>query len=71
MRSTQVIEMSGYLIDEKLQIARKHLLPRQIMSNGLPPEALHVPDATLAGGDGHAATITKLRLWCNGIEARW
>ena len=31
----EIIEMNGYTIEEKIQIAKKHLLPKQIKSHGL------------------------------------
>jgi ATP-dependent Lon protease len=43
----EFIELSGYTAAEKLQIARRYLLPRQIEENGLKPEQIDVPDATL------------------------
>ena len=44
----ELIEMSGYLLDEKLHIAQRHLLPRQLMANGLPPDAIALSETTLA-----------------------
>jgi ATP-dependent Lon protease len=37
----EIIRLSGYTEDEKLEIVRRHLLPRQLMENGLAPEDLH------------------------------
>jgi ATP-dependent Lon protease len=34
----EVIELSGYTEEEKLRIARRHLIPKQIRENGLSPE---------------------------------
>jgi ATP-dependent Lon protease len=31
----EVIELSGYIVEEKMEIARRHLLPRQLRANGL------------------------------------
>jgi ATP-dependent Lon protease len=36
----EVIRLSGYTEEEKLQIARRHLLPRQLEENGLTPAQL-------------------------------
>lgn len=36
----ELIEVSGYLVEEKIEIARRHLLPRQIENHGLKPEEL-------------------------------
>jgi ATP-dependent Lon protease len=43
-----VIELSGYTIPEKVGIARKFLLPRQIEANGLEGKQLTVSDGALA-----------------------
>ncbi len=34
----EVIELAGYTEEEKLEIARRHLIPKQIKENGLPSE---------------------------------
>ncbi len=44
----EVIKLSGYLASEKLQIAKKHLVKRQITRSGLQPEQIIIPDETLA-----------------------
>ena len=36
----EIIRLSGYLDQEKLQIARQFLVPRQLRQNGLPPESV-------------------------------
>jgi endopeptidase La len=43
----EIIQLSGYSEQEKLLIARKYLLPRQIGEHGLPPEAMEITDAAL------------------------
>jgi ATP-dependent Lon protease len=43
----EIIELNGYTASEKLEIARRHLLPRQIAENGLTPEQIIVPDETI------------------------
>ncbi len=45
----EMIKLSGYIASEKLQIAKKHLLKRQIEKSGLAPEQLSLPDKTLSG----------------------
>ena len=42
-----VIELPGYTRTEKLHIARKYLLPRQLTENGLKPAQLRITDAAL------------------------
>jgi ATP-dependent Lon protease len=43
----EVIECSGYVMDEKLAIARKYLLPRQIKESGLDLPDVSVGDESL------------------------
>jgi ATP-dependent Lon protease len=43
----EVIELTGYTEEEKLQIARRYLLPRQLKANGLTAEQLQVSEAAL------------------------
>ena len=33
----ELIELNGYTLDEKREIARRYLLPKKIAENGLPP----------------------------------
>ncbi len=43
----EVIEVSSYTEEEKLQIAKKHLLRRQIRENGLPAGSVRMTDAAI------------------------
>jgi len=43
----EVIELSGYVEDEKLHIARRFLVPKQVAENGLTGAALSFSDAAL------------------------
>ncbi len=43
----EIIEMSSYTFDEKEQIARIHLIPKQIKEHGLTPEQLTIDDEAL------------------------
>jgi len=45
---TEMIRIDGYTDREKVEIARDHLLPRQVRSVGLEPEELEVTEAALA-----------------------
>lgn len=36
----ELIEMTGYLMEEKVEIARKHLIPKELENHGLKPEQL-------------------------------
>jgi len=43
----EVIELQGYTALEKKEIARRHLIPRQLQQAGLPEGAVSIEDATL------------------------
>ncbi len=43
----EIIELAGYSEEEKLAIAQKYLLPRQIAKAGLPDNALQLPEEAL------------------------
>jgi len=43
----EVIELPGYIEREKLEIARRHLLPRQLEASGLTPDDLSISGAAL------------------------
>lgn len=43
----EIIQLSSYIDDEKVQIAKRHLLPKQIVAHGLPKNALTIPDDAL------------------------
>ncbi len=43
----ELIEVSGYTTEEKVQIARKHLLPKQLRDHGLKPDQLKLSKAVL------------------------
>ncbi|UVK79397.1 MAG: Lon protease [Sodalis sp. Ffu] len=45
----EVIRLSGYTEDEKLNIARQHLLAKQLERNALKPCELTIEDSTLVG----------------------
>ncbi|MEZ4338002.1 MAG: endopeptidase La [Sandaracinaceae bacterium] len=74
----EVIEISGYTTQEKVQIAKRHLVPKQLEKHGLPEGALDVDDATLdqivreytreAGVRQLTREIAKL---CRGVALDW
>ncbi len=43
----EVIELAGYTEEDKLEIARRHLIPKQLEENGLTPENLRFTDDAL------------------------
>ena len=44
----EIIELTGYTEEEKVAIAEKYLIPRQIKENGVPPEMMEFPSASVA-----------------------
>jgi ATP-dependent Lon protease len=44
----ELLRLAGYSEEEKAQIARQYLIPRQVSETGLKPEQLSIPDDTLA-----------------------
>jgi len=43
----EIIELSGYTVEEKMEIAKRHLLPKQIELHGLKPEMFKINNAAL------------------------
>jgi len=43
----EVITLAGYTEEEKVHIARRYLIPRQLAENGLPPASVAIDDATI------------------------
>ena len=43
----EIIELSGYTTDEKLNIAKRHLVPRQLKTHAIAPELLSITDQAL------------------------
>ncbi|HEY7442564.1 MAG TPA: endopeptidase La [Vicinamibacterales bacterium] len=43
----EVLELPGYTEEEKLKIAREHLVAKQVANHGLKPEEATIPDAAL------------------------
>ncbi|HEY4449123.1 MAG TPA: endopeptidase La [Steroidobacteraceae bacterium] len=44
----EIIELSGYTVEEKLQIAKRYLVERQLKANGLEASRVTITDAALA-----------------------
>ena len=44
----EVIQLPGYTAEEKMHIARRYLVPRQLEANGLKPEQIEITDGALA-----------------------
>ena len=64
----EVIELPGYTEQEKLQIAVRYLLPRQVRENGI-PDGMSDGQATRPSGRSSAATPT--RRGCETWSASW
>ncbi len=43
----ELIDVSGYIIEEKIEIARRHLLPKQLKNHGLEVNDLEIPKKTM------------------------
>ena len=43
----EIIEVSGYTVEEKLEIAKRHLLPKQLKENGITESKIQFPDEIL------------------------
>ncbi len=43
----ELIEMSGYLVEEKIEIATRHLIPKQLENHGVKPGELNIPAKVL------------------------
>jgi ATP-dependent Lon protease len=43
----EIIELNGYSLEEKIAIARRHLIPKQLKEHGLEPHHIELSDETL------------------------
>lgn len=43
----EIIDIAGYLAEEKLEIAKHHLVPKQLKENGLDKKLLQIPEKTI------------------------
>jgi ATP-dependent Lon protease len=43
----EIIQLSGYMLEEKLEIAKRYLLPRQIKENGIKAKDIKLDDKTI------------------------
>jgi ATP-dependent Lon protease len=43
----EILRLSGYAENEKVEIARRYLIPRQVKETGLPDGSFHLPDETV------------------------
>ena len=45
----EIIEITGYTLEEKIEIAKRHLVPKQIEEHGLQPKQVTFPKKVLGG----------------------
>lgn len=57
----EIISLSGYTEEEKLEIARRHLIPKQLEENGLEKSDLNIAKAALAAIIGQYTQEAGLR----------
>jgi ATP-dependent Lon protease len=60
----EIIEVSGYTLDEKFAIARKHLIPKQLKEHGIDEANMTITDAALRsviGGYTREAGVRQLQ----------
>ncbi len=43
----EMIDVSGYIVEEKVEIAHRHLVPKQLKNHGVEPEVVSFPKETL------------------------
>ncbi len=63
----EVIQLAGYTEEEKLEIAKRYLVPRQIERNGLTPSQIAFSDA---GAAERSSPTTRARPACASSNAR-
>ncbi len=66
----EMIEITGYTQEEKLQIARQYLVPRQIERNGLKPDQFEITDEALiliAEGYTRESGVRQLERMIGGV----
>lgn len=57
----EVIELSGYTYEEKLQIAKRYLVPKQLKNNGLDNVKVEIPDSVLMSVIAHYTKESGVR----------
>ena len=64
----EVIELASYTDEEKLQIAKRHLLPKQLKQHGLNKSAAHASPTTRirAASSGLYPGVRRARCWSGG-----
>lgn len=60
----EIIELTGYTLDEKVQIAKRYLIKRQLQANGLQPEQAAISDTALQ----HLVSDYTREAGCRNLE---
>lgn len=58
----EVIELSGYTLEEKIEIARRHLIPKQLAENGMAQSGIVISDEVLSLIISHYTRESGVRL---------
>ncbi len=58
----ELIEVSGYVLDEKVEIARRHLIPQQLENHGIPAKSVSLTKRVLAYLIEHYTRESGVRL---------
>jgi ATP-dependent Lon protease len=73
----EIIEVSGYTIEEKIEIAKKHLLPKQMKAHGLSKDQIKLGKLTLeklieeyTGESGVRSLEKKLAKLCRSVARK-
>jgi len=62
----EIIDVSGYTLEEKVEIGKRHLLPKHLNESGLAPAQLKVPVATIQSVVEHYTNESGVR----GLDKR-
>ncbi len=62
----EIIELPGYTFDEKIEIAKRHLVPKQLKEHGLTPEAVTIDEKALT----HVVVGYTREAGVRGLERR-
>ncbi|MEZ4931314.1 MAG: hypothetical protein R2788_04165 [Saprospiraceae bacterium] len=65
----EVIRLSGYILEEKVQIAKKYLIPRQLKEHGFKANDVKFKDAAVKMiADKYAREAGRCGIWKNRSE---
>ncbi|GFE53217.1 Lon protease family protein [Babesia ovis] len=64
----EIINIPGYLPEEKLQIAKEYLIPQTLKSTGLSPDVVQLPDSTIEAIVEHYSREAGVRTLLRCIE---